>query len=143
MNGYVIQELQFTNLAYDYSITNFPVFAAAKAMFNNHSNQYALTVDAGIGPNFMSTARFHERSISGSNAIPDNAFSGHASTAFSAMVGAGIQLKNIFNNSTPLECGYRFFYLGSGELSRNSDQLLNTLKTGQGHANALLCSVMF
>lgn len=143
VHGYVVQELMFTNLEYDYSITNIPVFGAAKATFNTISNNYALTLDTGIGPNFMSTARFYERHVTGSTCLSDHSFSGHASTAFAAMIGAGIKLKNIFNTSTPLECGYRFFYLGGGELSKNSDQLLNTLKTGQGHANALLCSVMF
>ena len=143
VNGYVVQELRFTNLAYDYSITNFPLFAATKATFNHNAKNYALTLDAGVGPNFMSTSRFYERPVAGSISVSDHAFYGHASVAFAAMAGAGVKLNTIFNSNVPLECGYRFFYLGAGELSKNSDQLLNTLKTGQGYANALLCSVTF
>jgi len=73
--------------------------------------------------------------------VPDNAFSSHNNVTFTAMAGVGLKLNNIFGRA-PLECGYRFFYLGQGDLSKNTDQLLNTLKTGNNYANALICSVI-
>ena len=56
------------------------------------------------------------------------------------MAGIGLRLNNIFDKA-PLECGYRFFYLGQGQLKMNDNQLLNTVKTGNTYANAIICSV--
>ena len=63
-------------------------------------------------------------------------------TAFSATAGIGIKLNNVIK-TIPLECGYRFFYLGKGHLNTLSDQVLNTLKTGDDYANAIICAVTF
>lgn len=137
--GTVIQEQLFRNLSYGYHVTHYPLFAAAKAIIKPSSPMYALTLDAGIGPNFMVTGGFKEHSLDGIT-LPDDIFSGHTTTTLSAMVGFGVKINRVFGE-TPLECGYRFFYLGQGNFLKNTNQVLNTLNTGNDYANALMCSI--
>lgn len=139
VSGNVIQENLFTNLSYNYHITHYPVYVVAKATAPLKS-RYALMLDAGIGPNFMRANGFQEHSLDGGVTIPDNAFSGHTSTTFSATAGIGIKLDQAFGKA-PLQCGYRFFYLGEGRLTSASDQILSTFKTGSAYGNALMCAI--
>lgn len=139
VSGDVALENLFSDLAYRYNITNYPLYAIAKATINTSSPRFAVTVDAGIGPNFMNLGGFEERSLDGIT-LPDHIFSGHTVTTFSATAGAGIQLNDVFWNR-PLECGYRFYYLGQGNLQRDSTQVLDSLNTGTVYANALTCTV--
>jgi hypothetical protein len=139
VRGDIVQENLFTNLSYRYDIQNLPLYAAAKALIYTNSPTYNITVDAGIGPNFMWTSNYRERPLV-DFIIPDRAFKGASSTAFSVTAGAGLRLNNILG-PMPVECGYRFFYLGKGNLSRENDLYLNTLTTGDTYANALVCSV--
>jgi len=129
-----------TNLSYNYTVTHLPVYASAKATFNNKSDQYAITLDAGIGPNFIKTGGFEEHSLDGGITIPEQDFSGKTNATFSATAGLGLKLNNVLG-SAPLECGYRFFYLGQGELKKQASQIQNTLSTGSNFGNALTCSV--
>ena len=138
--GNVVQEDLFTNLSYDYHVTHYPVYAVAKSTIPAKSPKHALTIDLGIGPNFMRTSGFQEHALNGVT-IPDNAFSGHTTITFSAMTGVGIKFNNFFGPA-PLECGYKFFYLGQGHFSKNTNQLLNTLNTGSDYANAVMCSII-
>ncbi|CEG57135.1 hypothetical protein [Legionella fallonii] len=138
--GDVVQESLFTNLSYRYDTTNYPVYLVAKSIIPLPEKQSALTVDVGIGPNWMHTEGFAESSLDGGITIPDNAFAGRTTTTFSVTVGAGIQLANVFGKA-PLECGYRFFYLGQGRFDRKTEQLIDTLHTGDAYANAVLCAV--
>ena len=141
ITGEITQESLFTNLAYRYNINHFPVFALAKASLNSQQNKnYSFSFDAGVGPNFLYTSHYHDYSLDGGMTLPDRAFSGKHETVFSATAGVTIKI-NQFSKVYPFECGYRFFYLGQSELRRNTDQLLNTLKTGHNYANALICSV--
>ena len=137
--GSITQEHTYTNLNYSYNIENFPVYLAAKAIVKTNNDKYNVTFDAGIGPNFMRASGYNETPLN-NYTIPDNAFAAHTSTTFTANIGAGIRLNNIFGKA-PLECGYRFFYLGQGQLSENNNQLLNTIKTGDVYANAIMCAV--
>lgn len=138
--GTVVQEDIFTNLSYAYGVTHYPLYAATKATTTLPNPNLALTLDAGLGPNFMRTSGFAEHSLDGGITLPDNAFSGHANTLFSATAGVGLQVANVFGKM-PLECGYRFFYLGQGRLAKNTDQIANHLNTGTTYANAVLCSL--
>lgn len=140
VRGTVVQENLFTNLSYAYHVTHYPVYAVAKATLNTPSPAYSFGIDAGIGPNFMHTGNFHEESLDNGITIPDSIFSEHTSTTFSAMAGVGIKLNQIFGQA-PLECGYKFFYLGEGSLSKKNDQVVNALKTGSSYANAVMCSI--
>ncbi|MGQ3891206.1 hypothetical protein [Legionella sp. CNM-4043-24] len=140
VQGQIIQENLFNNLSYQYKISNVPVYAAAKAEIKNGQDKYALTLDAGIGPNFINTSSYHENSLDGGITIPGNVFSGKSHTAFSAMGGVGIKINNLFGH-LPFECGYRFFYLGEGRFNGQNSQLLSTLKTGNNYAQALVCAV--
>lgn len=139
VNGNIIQEHVFNNLAYRYNLTHVPVYAAIKAEFENDSKKSALVLDAGIGPNFTSTSNYHETSLDGVT-IPDRAFSGKSNTTFSAMAGIGIKFNNLFG-TIPLECGYRFFYLGEGQFKNHNTQIVNTLNTGGNYAQAIVCGI--
>lgn len=72
--------------------------------------------------------------------LPDQIFKGHTTAVLSATAGVAIQLENVFGK-IPVECGYQFFYLGDGQLSKKSNQVLSTLATGPTYANAVLCTV--
>jgi len=139
-SGNVIQENLFTNLSYGYHITHYPVYAIAKSTWDLKSSKYALTVDAGIGPNFMRADGFQEHSLDGGVTIPDNIFSAYTSTVFSATAGVGVKINSMFGRA-PLECGYRFFYLGQGRFNNTTNQVLNTFGTGTAYGNAILCAI--
>ena len=139
VTGDVIQEHLFTNLSYSYQLTHYPVYAIAKAIINTPSPKYAVTVDVGIGPNFMRAADFQESSLDGIT-IPDAIFSSHTNTTFSATAGLGMKFNHVFGQA-PLECGYRFFYLGQGRFNATTNQTPNALSTGSDFGNALMCSI--
>lgn len=139
VSGSVVQEDLFTNLTYNYSIHNLPVYLAAKAIVKNTNKQYNVTLDAGIGPNFIKTSHYSEGALN-SFSLPSNGFAGDSRVAFSAMAGIGVRLNEIFGKA-PLECGYRFFYLGAGQLNPTNNQILNRIKTGNNYANGFICSV--
>ena len=143
VSGTVIQEDLFPNLLYQYNITNYPLYVVAKAMIDTLSPGRQITLNAGIGPNFMRMSRFSETSITQTLAFssePQAFFSSKTVTNFSATAGVGILLKHVFGDA-PLACGYQFFYLGEGRFNIANDQLINTLKTGQMYANAAVCSI--
>jgi len=139
-SGTVTQESLFTNLYYSYNVTHYPLYVMAKSALPVELLHRNLTIDVGIGPNFMTTGHFQEKSI-GANTLPDNIFSGTTTTTFSATVGAGVQFNDILGKA-PLECGYRFFYLGQGNFNKRNNQVLNNLNTGSVYANALMCSII-
>ncbi|MDR3476966.1 MAG: hypothetical protein P4M14_02910 [Gammaproteobacteria bacterium] len=140
VKGNIIQEQMFTNLSYRYSLTNYPVYLAAKALIKNNSDKYNVTLDFGIGPNFVRTSEYREYSLDGGITIPDNAFSGRTRAVLSATVGIGVKFNNVYKH-IPLELGYRFFYLGQGDFNKKTNQLLTTLNTGSNYAHALVLSV--
>lgn len=136
VQGHVIQEQLFDNLAYRYSLTNYPIYIAAKALINTNSEKYNITLDLGVGPNIINTGNFHEIPLNRFT-LPDRAFSGQTNVAFSATAGIGIKFNNIYGR-VPVEFGYRFFYLGQGSLNKLNNQIQNTLNTGNNYANALI-----
>lgn len=139
VKGTIDQEFAFTNLAYSYEVSHLPVYAMAKATVKTNSERFAVTLDAGIGPNFLDTSHYRDWSLDGMT-LPDYAFSGRSEVTFSAMAGIGLKLMNL-PGQAPLECGYRFFYLGEGSFNRQTNQLLTSLNTGTNYAQALLCTV--
>lgn len=141
VQGTITQEFLYTNLAYRYGVSHVPIYAAVKATFNNQSDKYAWTVDAGVGPNFHMTTTYHDWSIDDGETYPDHAFLSHTRTTFSGMAGVGVRFNNVVG-SVPLEIGYRFFYLGEGRLQPRTNQQLNTLKTGEAYANALVATLI-
>jgi hypothetical protein len=141
VRGSITQEQLFTNLSYSYTLSNVPVYLAGKARINNvYGSRYNITFNGGIGPNFIRSSNVNERSLDGGVTIPDYAFAGKTATTFSATLGVGIEFNNVFGK-VPVECGYRFFYLGQSNFNTRSNQLLNTLNTGNNYANAVTCSV--
>ncbi|MCW8410249.1 hypothetical protein OQJ13_14810 [Legionella sp. PATHC035] len=137
--GYIIEEQLDTNLSYTYKTQNIPLFFMAKSLVQTHSDKINLAIDVGIGPNFIETSHYKEIALT-TFTVPDNGFSDNNTTAFAATVGAGLRFNQVADK-IPLECGYRFFYLGQGKLAKNNDLIINTLKTGNNYANALICSV--
>jgi len=75
------------------------------------------------------------------NRIRRDFFVNKTTTEFSATAGASLNFDHVFGDA-PLECGYRFFYLGQGSFNVINDQVKNTLKTGTVYANAVMCSVV-
>jgi opacity protein-like surface antigen len=138
--GDVIQEDLFTNLSYSYQLTNVPIYLMAKSTIPLNSPQYALTIDAGVGPNFMHAYAFQEQSLDGGVTIPDSFFSSHTTTTLSGTLGVGLKINRV--GKIALECGYRFFYLGQGHFVTSNDQVLNTFRTGQTYVNAIVFSVI-
>lgn len=139
VSGYIIENRLLTNTSYRYKIQNIPVYLAAKTLINTPSDKVNLAVDVGIGPNFMSASRYFETALNGFT-TPNNSFSGHDNISFSATVGAGLRFNNA-SGHLPIEIGYRFFYLGEGRFTTNNHQTRDALKTGDGYANALVCTV--
>lgn len=139
VKGTITQELLFTNLSYKYTVRHIPVYLFAKGFMNTNYNCLAVTMDLGIGPNFMKTNMQDDISLDGGVTLPDNAFKGTTTTTFSGMVGIG--LKFYVMDQLPLEVGYRFFYLGEGHFNARSDEILNNLKTGNITAQALLLTL--
>ncbi len=137
--GDVLQENFARNLAYSYEVQHFPVYAVAKSSVDlNHFNS-SMVIDVGIGPNFMNTKGFTETPLNGYS-VPDQSFSENTTTTFSVTAAIGLKSTHIFGQA-PIECVYRFFYLGQGGFNKNNDQLLSTLNTGKAYANAVMCSV--
>lgn len=140
VEGDVQQELMFTNLSYHYSITQFPIYASSKILFNTPCDRCKITFDLGIGPNIMVTSNFKEDSIDGST-IPDHIFEGETSAPFSATVGLGFRYDRAFG-PVSVEVGYRFFYLGNGSLKNVNTQAIGDLETGNSYANSFMISLI-
>jgi hypothetical protein len=138
ITGYVVQELLYRNLSYAYTIQHLPLYFAAKAHVKTKFDQYKLIFDAGIGPNFMRTYDYHE-TPQNSVTIAEKTFTSRSNSTFAATAGVSARINP--PGKTPLECGYRFFYLGEGRLTSNNSLLVNPLKTGHTFANALVCGV--
>ncbi|MBA3662069.1 MAG: hypothetical protein H0W64_10095 [Gammaproteobacteria bacterium] len=140
VSGNVIQENLFTNLSYSYQLYHYPIYAMIKSALNLNSPNYALSIDGGVGPNFMRVNSFTENSLDGGVTIPEQPFSSNTTTTFSATIGIGLKINHAFGQ-IPIEIGYRFFYLGQGHFKASSSQVLNNLKTGNVYANAIVLSV--
>ncbi|MDF1683854.1 MAG: SPOR domain-containing protein [Legionellaceae bacterium] len=140
VSGDVYQEHLFNNLSYQYTQTNIPIYASAKAGLKTKYEKLSLLLNTGIGPNIMQTSNFSEASRDGGRTLPDKIFTGKTNVNFSATAGIGARLDQVLGN-VPFECGYQFFYLGDGAFDRQTDQVMNTLKTGTSYAQALICSV--
>lgn len=140
VQGFVTQEQYATNLAYGYNITNWPIFFGIRTLSHYfEGDRYDVTFNLGIGPNIIQANNFQETALV-SYALPDEIYASRTNVAFAAMTGVGLKFNNAFGKA-PLECGYRFFYLGEGSLKTINSQVLTSLKTGQNYANTLMCSL--
>ena len=139
ISGNVIEEMRFANLAYQYEVHHFPLYVAAKGKFNNQTDRYALVLDAGMGPNFTKTSHYQEKLLG--PFLLNNSFVGQSNIAFSAMAGIGFRINHLFG-AAPLECGYRFHYLGEDALHPSNDQVLTKLYTGNNYAQAITCGIV-
>ncbi len=140
VKGDVIQEDLFENLSFRYDITNLPIYLSAKAWFDTCYKNLKINLDAGLGVNIISTKNFREEPLDDIT-IPDNIYHSNSRTEFSATIGAGVVFEHVLG-CFPVELNYRFFYLGQGSLKNVNPQVINTLHTGHGYANALILSVV-
>jgi hypothetical protein len=138
VNGNVTQEGVFTNLSYQYNMSNLPIYAIVKGIFNTASTNYDIAIDAGIGPNFMSLTGFKEMPLT-SFSVSDHPFKNATDVTLSATLGLNVRMKHLVPAHI-VECGYRFFYLGEGHLSHTME-VSSSLSTGNTFANALICSL--
>ncbi len=139
VSGNIYQAGLYNNLSYTYLTYNIPIYALAKTTFEFSKLPTPIFFDVGIGPNLLLISNYSEQIIN-PDSLPDNAFGSSTNISFSVTAGAGIHMDKIIPNH-PLECGYRFFYLGSGLLALNNNQYLNKLGTGQIFSNSILCSI--
>lgn len=139
VSGTIVQENLFTNLAYNYYVSHLPVYVFAKGSFNTNFNSLAVTVDLGVGPNFMSTNLYQDSSLDGVT-VPDNAYQGNFSNTTLSET-AGIGLKFNLMNQLPVEIGYRFFNLGEGSFNPRTSLIMNKLKTGNNTAQAIVLTI--
>ena len=95
VNGVILLERTFPNLAYQYETRNIPLYATAKAAWHDTTKKFSLVADVGIGPNFMKTKSYSERSLDNGVTIPNQAFSGDSEVKFSAMAGLGVRLNDV------------------------------------------------
>lgn len=138
VSGNIKQEFEFTNLAYRYYVSHLPVYAFVKGFVNTNHNNLVVTVDAGVGPNFMNTNLYNDTSLDGIT-MPDNAYPGNfINTVFSAMAGIGLK---VIMGEIPVELGYRFFYLGEGSFNPRTSQILTKLQTGNNTAQAVILTI--
>lgn len=136
--GNVLQECAFSNLAYAYDITHYPIYVDGKCKFNLEMPKCTFNIDAGVGVNIMHMSNFCETPLN-CFTIPDCIFAGRTRACFSATVGVGFELHRF--GPLSLELGYRFFYLGHSSLQAFSPQVLDNLSTGNCFANALILSI--
>jgi len=140
VQGVIYLERTFPNLAYEYKTTNVPLYAHAKGVWKGQDERVSLVVDAGVGPNFIKTQDYHERSIDGGVTIPNQAFRGETEVKLSAMAGIGLRMNHIWKDKS-LEVGYKYFYLNEGKLNPRP-QVLNHLKTSNADAHALTLTLI-
>lgn len=140
VKGVVLQENRFSNLGFEYSRTNYPIYLAARGMLCCPL-PWDIVVDVGVGPNIVRASNFKEKSLDSGITIPDGPiFSRKSITLFSATAGVGLRMNALLTNLS-FEINYRFFYLGQGRFNKASGQLKNTLHTGNHYAHALLFSL--
>lgn len=140
VKGIVIQEKAFSNLNFSYDVTNIPIYFSIKPKLISNEN-HIIILHFGAGPNIVKTSNVTEDARDGGITQPEHFFTGNTSIAFSTVAGFDVILPHIkFYPNTPLECGWRFFYLGRGEFDKQNGQVKSTLNTGDNYANALLCS---
>ncbi|WP_133130831.1 hypothetical protein [Legionella yabuuchiae] len=140
VQGVIFLERTFPNLAYQYKTTNVPVYVHAKGVWKGQEEHVSLVVDAGVGPNFIKTHDYHERSIDGGVTLPNQAFRGETEVKLSAMAGIGFRLNQVWKDKS-LEVGYKYFYLNEGKLNPRP-QVLNHLKTSNTYAHALTLTLI-
>ena len=139
VSGNIYQAGLFNNLSYSYRAYNSPIYATAKTSVESSKLPMPIFFDVGIGPNIMLTSKYSEQIIN-PDSLPDNAFGSSTRAAFSATAGVGFRNEKILPGH-PLECGYRFFYLGSTQLAIKNNQYFNKLGTGIMFANSVICSI--
>jgi hypothetical protein len=140
VRGTIAQEQLYTNLAFSYGVSHVPIYATLKALTNVNGDRYALTGDVGIGPSFNIGSSYQDRHFENDYTFRDRAYDTGSKTSFSAMAGIGIRANHLIGE-VPLEIGYRFFYLGAGQLSPRTDHILDNLKTGNGYAHAVVVTL--
>ena len=138
--GYITQENIVTNLKYQYQLSNIPGYLGVKLTKLNEDSRINIAFDLGVGANRVSTSLFYDTRLT-AYSFPDFFFTGASNYTFSITTGLGLRLENAFGKN-PLECGYRFFYLGQGQLDSTNTLVSNGLKTGNNYANVFACEFL-
>ena len=123
------------NLEYKYTTSFLPLYANLKANIATKYDKTKLTLDFGIGPDFMRFSNYREQPLTAAT-IPNNFFPNQSTTTLATLFGVGFRSDQLPGDGS-LEVAYRFFYLGSPEFSPNNSQVLNNFKTGAIYANAI------
>ena len=141
VKGVILQEQTFSNLSYQYDVSNVPIYAVVRGEMLNAANKVGLVLHAGIGPNITMLRNYQEASLDGGMTVLNHSFYSNTNTTFSAMGGVGVAIHDLIPNvKLPIECAYRFFYLGQSALNKRTNQIINSLETSQAYAQAIVCS---
>ena len=139
VNGLIYQEKMFDNLGYTYGIAHVPILFTAKGSKPLKSKGKAITFDIGIGPNIMRAYDFNDYSRDGGVTQPNHAFESKTQAEFAASAGLALHFDNVIKGY-PIDIGYRFFYLGNGQLSPRINLIQNSLQTGHVYAHSITLS---
>lgn len=144
--GNVIQEDLYTNLAYSYRITNWPIFFGFRAKIKHlnkkfmHDKLDGILIDLGMGPDIIHTSGFGETSLDNGITEPDHIFSGRTGVSFAATAGIGIRFNHLLNFA-PVELGYKWMYLGPVNF-KNLTQQTSMFNTGNNYVNSIVFTVI-
>ncbi len=140
VSGSITQEDTFTNLNYRYSVTHYPIYGMAQYSIPSKPSSFSFLFDIGLGPNILITNNYINYPTN-SFTLADPNFDGTTQVTLSATTGLRIRFNELFHGTLPVECGYRFFYLGNGYLTPTTEQFLRHLKTGASYGHAAICGV--
>lgn len=126
---------QFDNHSYQYKVNHSRLTLKGKLLLDN--GYWAMPwVNAGLGLGFNRAHNFSNTPLI-FEALPNNNFADHTTTAFSYTLGAGVQ-KNISQN-WQVGVGYEFADWGKNSLNPAVDQTLNSgLNLNHLYTNGLL-----
>ncbi|MCH9756549.1 MAG: hypothetical protein K0U37_05095 [Gammaproteobacteria bacterium] len=134
-SGVISIENVLPNLSYSYTTTFLPLYANVKANIETQFDKTKLTLDVGVGPDFMTLTRYREAPRTAAT-IPNSFYSRQTKTQFATLFGVGLK-SDKFADGGSLEIAYKFFYLGQSKFTPNNNQVLNSLNTGSVFANAI------
>lgn len=137
ISGNVTQENLVTNLSYSYSVYSISTLFGLKVTSKPFEKNFYLTGDLGLGFNYIYSSEFREHPLV-PYAIPDNIFSYGANKVFDFAIttGFGIKMTTVIPRMD-FTLGYRFLYLGEGNLPTTNTLVHTSFKTGYGYLNAI------
>lgn len=138
--GNIAIEGAFTNLAYQYDVSNTALIFKLQHRKMLTNLPFSLNVELGVGPNIMSSTSYLESSLDNGITTPANTFSSKTVITYAATAGVSLMSKED-GQHYKYSLGYRFNLLGQGKLSPNVANVETSLFTGNVYNHALVLSI--